>query len=225
MKQIILLHGALGCEEQLLTLKDLLGKEAEVRLFTFGGHGAKASDTSSFSMERLSIELADFVTSENLSRPAVFGYSMGGYAALTLAAAQPHLLGDIVTLGTKFNWSVETAQQESRFLNPEKTAEKVPAFAAYLQKLHGDNWADLMRNTAGMMAQLGENHLLPTDLATIQNRVLLLLGDADNMVTREETEAVQQQIPHASVEILNQTPHAIEKIDTGKLARKILEFI
>jgi pimeloyl-ACP methyl ester carboxylesterase len=225
MKKIILLHGALGAEAQLQPLKELLSKNFEVYLYTFSGHGSKSDDTSPFSMEQLANELGDFIDENKLIQPAIFGYSMGGYAALTLAAANPRMIGAIITLGTKFDWSPEAAQEESKFLNPDKTTEKVPDFAAYLHQLHGAGWPTLMRNTAGMLTDLGTNHLLPDDISVIQNNVLLLLGDADNMVTREETEETKKHIPHASVQILPETPHALEKTDAALLAKAITDFI
>ena len=225
MKQLILLHGALGAETQLGELHALLSSDFELYCFDFNGHGIKSTDTNPFTMQQLAMELSAFIAQHQLQQPAIFGYSMGGYVALTLAAAQPGSIGAIVTLGTKFNWSVEAAQQEGKFLNPEKTMEKVPAFAAYLNKLHGEYWPALMRNTASMMLELGANHLQPTDFGRIANRVLLLLGDADNMVTMDETVAVQKYLPDAIVEVLHATPHPLEKVDAVALAKRITAFI
>ncbi len=81
---------------------------------------------------------------------------MGGYVGLNLAKEYPELVGRIVTLGTKFAWTKEVAEKEIKMLNPEKIAEKIPAFADRLKSIHtNNNWKEVVRKTARMMYGLG----------------------------------------------------------------------
>jgi pimeloyl-ACP methyl ester carboxylesterase len=48
----------------------------------------------------------------NIARADVFGYSMGGYVALHLAATSPARIRRVATLATKLVWTAEIAARE-----------------------------------------------------------------------------------------------------------------
>ncbi len=218
MQKIILLHGALGCGEQLYPLRDLLASRYDVMVYTFSGHGRKSEFQKPFTIGSLANELADFLR-EQLTEPIpVFGYSMGGYVALWLARHQPHLIKSIVTLGTKINWNETTVEHETKFMVPEKVEAKVPTFAKHLEDLHGENWKTLMLHTAEMMRQLATHHLKADDFRQIHQPTLLCLGDSDNMVTKDETEHTALMIPNGKFHLLPNTPHPIEKADANLIS-------
>jgi esterase/lipase len=131
MKQLLVLHGALGAQQQFEELKTLLESQFTVHTLNFEGHGGRTSNAP-FSMDLFVENVRDYLQENNLSSCSVFGYSMGGYVALKFAAKFPGTVNEIVTLGTKFGWSPEIALKETAMLNPEKIEEKVPKFAAAL---------------------------------------------------------------------------------------------
>ena len=91
MKDIILLHGAIGATDQLLPLsKSLAAKGFKVHCLCFSGHGTLAFNEL-FSIEQFAAELYQFIIEKNLLEPDIFGYSMGGYVALYLAVQKPNL--------------------------------------------------------------------------------------------------------------------------------------
>ncbi len=222
MKNIILLHGAIGAKDQLEPLAVEL-KQQGYNVFTlsFSGHGQTPFATN-FGIEQFSLELEQFINENKLNQPTVFGYSMGGYVALYLAHRNSNILGNIITLGTKFEWSPEIAQKEVKMLDSKIIIEKVPKFAEALQKRHGQDWELLLQKTAEMMLSLGnKNALSLTDFTTIENKVLIGLADKDNMVSLEETTAVYKQLKNGAMYMLPNTKHPIETVDVG-LLRKIV---
>jgi esterase/lipase len=225
MKNIILLHGAIGAKDQLEPLAVEL-KQQGYNVFTlsFSGHGQTPFATN-FGIEQFSLELEQFINENKLNQPTVFGYSMGGYVALYLAHRNPSILGNIITLGTKFEWSPEIAQKEVKMLDSKTIIEKVPKFAEALQKRHGQNWELLLQKTAEMMLSLGnKNALSLTDFTTIENKVLIGLADKDNMVSLEETTAVYKQLKNGAMYMLPNTKHPIETVDVGLLGKIFVEF-
>jgi pimeloyl-ACP methyl ester carboxylesterase len=223
MKDIILLHGALGNAGTLRPLANAL-TECRTHLFDLPGHGSDAGDA--FTADDCAAAIGRFVESEGLSSYYIFGYSMGGFAALQFAAGRQDRLQGIVTLGTKLDWSPEAAAAETRRLNPEIVAEKVPAFAGRLESLHGSDWGGLMRRTAEMMEDLGGRRGLSSgELSRIAVPVLLLRGAEDKMVTQQETDAAAALVKNARTEELPATPHPIEQVDAEALADRILAFI
>lgn len=223
---LLILPGALGAASQFDELAKLLSANFVVYSMEYKGHGKNNQEISSLSIELLSEEVLQFVHANRLQNCSIFGYSMGGYIALYLAAKHPNKLGKIMTLATKINWTPAIAEAEIKFLNPEKTKEKVPAFASYLHELHGNKWEQLMRLTALLMQQLGTSNILTDDLLkAVVNEVKITRGEYDKMVSQEETIHVAQCINNAQLEVFNQTPHPWEKVDNLVITHALEHFM
>jgi pimeloyl-ACP methyl ester carboxylesterase len=222
---LLLLHGALGSAGIFKRLIPLLESHFDIFAPDLRWHGSRATADAQFVMEDLVADLEALLQKHGQAPYAVFGFSMGGYVAMALAMKQPQYFSKIATLGTKLAWNEAQAAHESKMLNPDKIAEKVPAFAQYLESQQGANWQALCRQTAYMMQQLGANPLLSTDKAQqINLPIHIALGDADNMVSREESEAFVAALPQAQIELLPNTPHPFEKVDINLLANRIMEW-
>lgn len=214
----ILLHGALGNGAQMQPLSKLLS--APTACPDLYGHGARSEDERPYSIE-------DFAS--DLYLPArgkvhLIGYSMGGYVALYMAAKWPERIASVVALATKFSWNPEGSANEAGMLKPSKVKEKVPAFATLLESRHGAMWPKVMERTAAFMLGLGEQPVLNGEtLAAIQCPVLLLRGESDTMVSKEETLNAMHMIPDSGyVELPNQ-PHQLEKMDLEAVRRAVQE--
>ena len=227
MHHIILLHGALGSKDQLQPLTRALENEFHVHTFNFSGHGGKPFPDIAFSIPFFCDQITQYMHETGIAQAYIFGYSMGGYAAMHLAKTQPEKVNKLITLATKFHWDDKTATREVKMLDGKTIQEKVPAFAAQLQQRHAPNdWLLLLDKTKELLTHLGEqNCLLPEDYLSITTPSLLLLGDRDKMVTLDETVAVYKQLPNAQLGVLPGTPHAFEQADMSFLAELIGRFI
>lgn len=226
MNPILLLHGALGVDRQLDPLKQKLEVGGyDVHLLNFSGHGGKPFEKE-FGIEQFADVVLRYINQHQLEQVTIFGYSMGGYVALWFAKENPERVDKIITLGTKFDWSVESAEIEVKKLNPEKIQEKIPAFARILEHRHAPNdWKVLLTKTAEMMLGLGESPLLTKSiLRNIETPVLICLGDVDDMADRNYTEEVTMNLPNARFKLLKSTPHPIEKCDLDMLVGLIESF-
>ncbi|MBC7449073.1 MAG: alpha/beta fold hydrolase, partial [Hymenobacteraceae bacterium] len=101
---LVLLHGALGAAAQFTSLAPLLVARFRVYTLDFAGHGPRPVSADNWRMDHFVDNLVALLDAENLGPARVFGYSMGGYAALVLAARQPARIHSVLTLGTKFEW-------------------------------------------------------------------------------------------------------------------------
>ncbi len=227
MKPLLLLHGALGSAHQMQGFRDVMSVDFNPFTLTFPGHGERAQEIVDFKMENFAGEVIRVLDELNLRSIPVFGYSMGGYVALCVARHHPDRFSRIMTLGTKFNWTPESAEAEVKMLNPDMLESKVPAFAAALKKMHGaQRWRNVLQQTAGMMKAMGaRNPLTADDFRHITHPVLLGLGNQDKMVSREETQGVQKLMPGSRVCILEDTPHPFEKVDYNLLGRIVSSFL
>ncbi len=226
MKDIVLLHGAIGATDQLEPLAaGLEQKQFRVHRFSFSGHG-NMPFREQFGIGQFAAELEEFIQAHSLEKPAVFGYSMGGYVALSLAKTNPALLSTIITLGTKFAWSPETAAKEINMLDPNTILEKVPKFAEALKARHGSEWQKLLQKTAEMMISLGHAPALKEeDFPLIEQNVLVGLADHDTMVSLDETLHIFKALKQADLYMLPRTRHPIETVNVPLLAEIIAQYL
>lgn len=225
---LLLLHGATGSAAQLRKLSDELSDTYHVHTLNFTGHGGTAIRSEGFSIKDFAQQAKDVVSQLQSMGPVnIFGYSMGGYVAMYMARIMRVDIHKIITLGTKFHWDEATAANECKMLQPDVIEQKVPVFAEQLrQRHHPQSWKQVLTKTAEMLQQMGKkNPLQLNQYADLQVPCLIMLGDKDKMVTREETIAVCEQLPNAQLEILPDTPHPIEQADTTLLATHIRKFL
>ncbi|AFL81920.1 putative hydrolase or acyltransferase of alpha/beta superfamily [Aequorivita sublithincola DSM 14238] len=223
---ILLLHGALGSKEQFVSLREKLSFEREVFSLDFEGHGKSKSETN-FSIELFAENAINFLRENKISKIDIFGYSMGGYVALYLVLKHPDLVGKIITLGTKFDWTPMFAECEIKLLNPEIMEVKVPAFVESLKQLHGtQNWKNVVLKTAKMMRDLGDNPTLKqTDFYKINNETLICLGELDTMSTQTESKNVAKLLPNGSFQEIKNLKHPIEIAPVDTIVAVVNNFM
>lgn len=223
---LLLLHGAIGAADQLNPLATELKKDYTIHTLDFSGHGTKPFPEGPFSIPLFAKDVLQYMGGHQLEKTAIFGYSMGGYVGLYLARHHAERIDKLATLATKFQWNETIAQRETQMINPDKIEEKVPAFARTLEQRHQPkDWKTVLKRTADLLTNLGENPLLkPNDYPTITTPILLLLGDRDKMVSLEETQSTFKSLPNAQFGVLPGTPHPIEQVDTSLLAGQLRHF-
>ncbi|MBE2217323.1 MAG: alpha/beta fold hydrolase [Ignavibacteria bacterium] len=226
MKPILLLHGALGSKSQFAEISEILSQKYEVFTFDFTGHGANPLPETQFTIETFAQDISVFMRANGLDGTDIFGYSMGGYAALYASAAGLINAGRIFTLATKFEWNVEIAAREAKMLDAGKIKQKVPAFAEELAARHGSSkWESLLGMTREMVKRLGDKNPLNNEmLAKVNNEVLVSIGDRDKMVSLEETIAAYRAIENGSLLVLPKTEHPIERVDIQRLTHEMKTF-
>lgn len=225
MQKLLLLHGALGSQDHFDNLKIELSQDFEMYSFNFKGHGGSEIPDSDFTIAGFAQEALTFLNQNKIEKISVFGYSMGGYVGLYLAKNFPERVEKLFTLATKWDWNLESANRESKMLNPSIIKEKVPKYANSLVVLHGDDWETLMQKTAVMMLTLGANPTLKnSDLTEVETPTLVAVGDKDIMVSIEETASVFRSLPNAQLLVLPNTSHLIDRINTALLAYQIRNY-
>ncbi|MBL7923048.1 MAG: alpha/beta hydrolase [Bacteroidia bacterium] len=223
---LLLLHGALGASDQFQALTVHLREEYSVHTYDFPGHGGKAFAEEPLSIPVLAKHLEDHLVEFHLVGCHVFGYSMGGYVALWLEALKPGLFSSIMTLGTKFNWTRESAEKEAKMIDPSFLTAKVPRFAETLKLRHAPgDWTRLSAETMHLMLHLAKHPLGLDAFGQITCKTRIALGDRDQMVSIAETESTYTALPNASLLILPETAHALEKVNHSYLAMEIKHFL
>lgn len=226
MKDILLLHGALGSASQLNSLATALKDDFNVRTLNFSGHGGDDLPDEDFSIRLFAEEVLSYLEEHKLSSVNIFGYSMGGYVALYLAAQHPDKIQHLITLGTKFDWNPETANREASYLNADDMELKIPKYAEQLKQRHGEkNWKQVLQKTASLMQSMPVQSLTGEQLSNITSKCLLMVGDSDKMVSIRETENTFKEINGSACCVLPGTVHILEKVDLNLLKFFLNRFI
>ncbi len=222
---LLLLHGAIGAASQFEQLIGKLSTDFDVHTFDFSGHGSN-SYSGNLNMKIFEGDIINFMNANDLNQCNIFGYSMGGYAALNLSIKHPQRISRLMTLGTKWYWNRDIANKETKMLHADTISEKVPAFAEMLKLRHsGQGWKPLLERTIEMMVQLGESGgFKEADLAGIKLPVKICLGSEDRMVTMEESVNTAENLPKGTFELFNGVSHPIEKLDMDFLAEEIKKW-
>ena len=226
MKKVLLLHGALGSQAQLQSIKVALSEQFDVYTLNFSGHGG-ADMPSQYNDAVFIQDILAFLDDHKIGSINIFGYSMGGYVALHLAALHPERVEKVFTLATKFDWTPESAAQEVKFLNADKILAKVPHFAAALEKRHHpQDWKLVLEKTAEMMLDLGDgNGLQAEHFKAIQHPVMITVGSKDHMVSLAESQNVVEQLENGQLFVFEGFKHPIEKVNVDILTKEIGVFL
>ncbi|MBL7963238.1 MAG: alpha/beta fold hydrolase [Flavobacteriales bacterium] len=216
------MHGALGTAHQLHRLHDRIGGVA----IDLSGHGSRAIPAHGIRFEDFLKDIDEAFVAHDWERADLFGYSMGGYAALLYATQHPQRVRSVVTLGTKYLWTEEGLLKELRMLDPEMMEQKVPAFAQALASAHGaTRWKEVVVAIAQSMSDLAHHPLLtPEVCARIPCPTLLCVGEKDGTAIPADTQRFAQGVKGAEVFILPGTPHPFDKVDLDQLEPRLRTF-
>ena len=226
MQNLLLLHGALGAVDQFEALKPMLQTQFVVHVLNFEGHGDAPDAQRPFRAEHLAANVLAYLDAHEIAQSHVFGYSLGGFVALTLAQTQPQRVGRIATLGTKFGWTRDAATKEVGMLDPQKILAKVPKFAEMLAKRHRTlGWQAMLTRTAECMHYFGEmGGLTPAQVATLPHAVRVMIGDRDSTADIVDSLGIYRALPQGEFEVLPRTPHPFEKVPLKRLSVALLDY-
>lgn len=224
---LILLHGALGDARQLVPLADRVSDGRRVTILELPGHGTTPAVEGALRIESFAKSVIDEMNRREITRADFFGYSMGGYVALYLAAMASERVSRVATLATKLAWTPEVATRESAMLDAATIRAKVPKFAAALEARHTAlGWETLLVRTAELMHELGARPPITDDvLGTITQPVRITVGDRDTTVSIDECAAAVRRISTGELEVHPRTPHPFEKAPVDRIARSLSEFL
>ncbi|NUM44400.1 MAG: alpha/beta fold hydrolase [Anaerolineales bacterium] len=223
---LLLLHGALGTHEQFDKLTQACINEFDFHRLTFEGHGDQAPVHAQFRIEHFVANVIAYLDDHALSQVDIFGYSMGGYVALTLAATHPDRVRRVFTLGTELVWTPARTDRDVKMLDADKIAAKVPAFAQTLELRHpAYGWRNVLGATVEMLYDLGTTpRLTEMQFRALPHRVRLGVGDQDVTAGVEDTLEVFPWLKNGELQVFPATPHPFERVDVEMLAGAIRQF-
>jgi len=223
---LVLLHGALGTGTQFGPLLPFLQDGFDVHTLDLEGHGASPLQNRPLRVEHFAENVMTYLDSAAIAAANIFGHSLGGHIGLYLARFFPKRITGVFTLGTKFHWTPDIAEQESKFLLPDKIKEKVPRFARLLEEKHVTaGWEPLLEKLRELQHHIGRHNPLPDDdIRGISQKVRICVGDRDKTTGLDESIRIYRLLQQGELQVFPGTPHPLEKVSMQNLADAISDF-
>ena len=249
---VFVLHGFTGDADSMRGIGEALGSHFEVLFVELVGHGRSDAPRAlpSYSMPACVDQLVRLGDALGISRAHWLGYSMGGRAALSLAAAAPERVASLLLVGASAGLSDPEVRRE-RIASDEALADRIeregleafvdhwmglPLFAS--QKRLGSEVlecarAQRLRNRehglANSLRGMGSGAMTPLQdrLATLDVPVALVVGDEDAKF-RAIAADLAARLPRARIELVAEAGHAahLEQPDAfAAIARRFFHGI
>ena len=225
---LLVLHGALGSTElETDRLIRLWEKSFRVYGLDFRGHGRSAPLAEPVPTWETYLE--DAITASDhfgLRAAAVFGFSMGGAIALSLALARPDAVGRLAVHGVNVQWDWAEVEAMTRPMDPERMEAEHPFWAGRLAHVHGaDQWRGLVEQLAAFTRGLPDQHLTDRQLAEVACPTRISAGDRDRFFDVRHAVGLYRAIPGAHLQILPGVDHPIQTVDADGFARDVADFL
>jgi len=233
---LLILHSELGVPDWLRAHK-LLGEHYSVCVPSLPGFGTSSFPDWMMSVRDLSAWVNWFVRENGLATPLnVIGFSMGGWIAAELAAANSAIFSKMVLVGAA---GVKPREGEiwDYFLNSGKDAFQ-QAFhdhesEEYL-KYYGKTWdpdeaEQVETNREAAIRYLWRPYMhsvtLPDLLPGVATPTLLVWGRQDGIVPISSCERYQECIPGARAAVIEDCGHMPEMEKPEEFAKVVLDFL
>ena len=230
-KDAALYYEEYGSGETLILLPGLLGTiESHWRRFIpdfarhfhviaidLRGHGKTNNPSGHLTLSMFIEDLHTLYDSLQIERASLCGYSLGGYIGLAYGLRNPSKVRSLVMHGTKFFWTEAAVKAVVKDFDPVTIMQKVPAWGESLQREHEpgngrDGWKHLLKTSSLFIESMQREGIAQTDLARATFPIAVSLGDADEMIPREEAERLVSLLPDARLSIMNNTRHPMQSV-------------
>jgi pimeloyl-ACP methyl ester carboxylesterase len=210
---VVMLHGATSAaEEDWAAQRPLFRKAFRIYLVDARGHGGTKWDVADgFTRDMMVEDLLAFADAMNLETFHVVGFSMGAMTALTFATRYPERLRTAIICGIDVVREPRSSVAR-RLMDPERIEREEPAWAAQLEKRHGQVQGDgaWKRLLPAIVDDVATASLLTfEDLRRARLPVLLVYGDRDVFVPADHAVAIYRQMPDARLMIAPNSPHTV----------------
>jgi pyruvate dehydrogenase E2 component (dihydrolipoamide acetyltransferase) len=233
---LLLLHGFGGDINVWVFNQEALAAERTVYAIDLPGHGGSAKDVGDGDLASLVSVVEGFMDEMRIEKAHVFGHSMGGAVAGSLATSNPDRVESLVLiasvgLGEEINadyiegFIAANRRKEMRsvlgllFADPELVNRQLVNAIIRFKRLDGVDEA--LRKTADDLFPDGRQADVP-DLSGVEVPMLVIWGREDRVIPVSHTENAPQS---ARVEVLDDAGHMPQMEAAGRVNRLAGEFL
>ncbi len=246
---VVMLHGFTGDASSMAPAATPLVRDFTVHRVELIGHGRSAApaDVAPYAMPRCVAQLISFLDALGIESAHVYGYSMGGRTALSLAAAHPERVRSLVLVGATAGLASPDARAERRAAD-EALADRIerdglepfvdhwmalPLFAS--QKRLGDSAlaearAQRLRGTptgfANSLRGMGTGAMPPLHaaLGSLAMPIELVVGEEDAKF-RDIAAGLSAALPQAQIDVIDEAGHAAHLEQPQRVGEAVRRFL
>ncbi|MGY2285688.1 alpha/beta fold hydrolase [Pseudomonas gingeri] len=218
---VVLLHGGLGNSDYWGNQVKALAAKHTVISIDSRGHGRSSRDAQPYGYDLMADDVVAVLDTLKIPKADIVGWSDGAILGLDLAMRHPTRVGKIFAFAAN-----------STTAGVKDNVEKNPTFAAYIERA-GKEYARLSPTPGEYDAFVEQiSHMWASqpnwtdaDLAKIKTPVLIVDGDHDEAIKRENTEYMAATIPSAGLLILPNASHFAFLQDPALFNAALLHFL
>lgn len=232
---LVLLHPwgeSRGCFDRLLPL---LPTTIHAFAFDQRGHGDADKPAGGYALTDFVDDVEAFLDALGLRSAVLLGSSSGGYVAQQLAVGSPDRVRGLILVGSPRSLAVRPpfADEVDRLADPIDPAW-VRKSLAWFPRFHDvPEWYldDRVRDGVRMPAHVWRQALAglftavpPTERGTIAAPTLIIWGDGDEFLAREDEEALSAAIPASRLVAYENTGHLVLWEQPEQVAADVTKF-
>jgi pimeloyl-ACP methyl ester carboxylesterase len=237
---LVLLHGGLMAISMWGDLAPRLAATRQVVAVELQGHGHTADIDRPLRFEQLADDVAALIELLDLGQADVFGYSLGGGAALQLTIRRPELVRKLVLASTSYasaGWHPDI-RAAMAMMNPEVAAQmhESPYYSAYVSVApRPEDWPVLVTKVGDLVSERVRTYDWTEGVKAITAPTQLIVGDADSIPPEHTEEMFRllggrvdgdlQPLPSAQLAVLPGTGHSAVGSRTDLLLAIIPPFL
>ena len=218
---LLLLHGGLGNADFWSNQIPEFSRHYQVIAVDSRCHGRSTDSDEALSFSVMANDVVALLDHLSMESAHLVGWSDGGILGLEMAIHHPQRVRRIVAYGANYDPSG---------VRPDATEN--PEFLAYVSRA-GEEYAKVASNPAGFNGLIGKIMTMyqsqpdyaAEDLARIDAPVLILDGDADEVIELEHTRTLAELIPTAELCLIPGTGHMAPWQKPAQFNRIVLDFL
>lgn len=200
------------------------------------GHGDAERPKTGYSLADFADDVVAFMDAVGLPSAVLLGSSSGGYVAQQVAVTNPRRVAGLVLVGSPrtLQGRPSFADEVDRLSDPmdaawvRRSLTWFPRFHQVPESYVEDRVRDGARIPAHVWRETFNglcNAAPPTDAATITSPTLIVWGDRDTLLSREQEEDLAVAIPGSRLVVYEDTGHLVLWEQPERVARDLTTFV
>ncbi len=217
-KPLVLIHGFPLDHSIWSQIIPCLQDDFDLIIPDLRGFGKSASVESAYTMTDMADDLAALLDSLGVEKAALAGHSMGGYIALAFAAKYPQRVGGLALVGSQ-TFADSPEKKEGRYKTARQVEESgvgiVAGMAEKFSTNRGTQYAirgvilrQKKSGVTGALKAMAEREDAAPHLADFEFPLVLIHGDADELIPVERAREIKKSFSRAQLVELAGIGHA-----------------